>query len=85
MDGSNIRNFDSAICLSNADFARNLRRLAERLEQDEPIYTPRHVMVLVLDDDGTVQRESYGARGFDALDATGMLTWAQMELYTQSR
>jgi hypothetical protein len=73
------------MCLSNVDFARNLRRLADLLEQDDPIYQPKHMMILILDSDATVQRESYGARDFDVLDATGMLAWAQMELYAQTK
>ena len=79
----NVASFRTPICLVNADFARNLRDLADDIEGS--IFTPVHLMVLILEADGTVERESYGRREFNNMDAVGVLEWAKMDTYNRAR
>jgi hypothetical protein len=77
----NVKQFDSPICLSNADFARNLRHFADLLDGEDPIYTAKHMLIVVYTESGHMMRESYGVKDFSKLEALGMLEFAKLKIF----
>ena len=74
-------------CVAPIDFARELRGIADRIENDhatDPVVNPKSIVVLVESHDGCLYRAVYDDGHMTVMGTMGVLAWAQHALYAES-